>query len=102
MIAGIVATLVVLASGPAVAQRTAAGPTADPLQNICTGFLDQAGQGVSGDRAKLCECLVRETKARLTAQEMATYNKAGETGQPPPPAIMEKVLAIATTCLAAR
>jgi hypothetical protein len=91
-------SLLCLAAMPALAQTLPQG-SGNPLQDICTGFLDQSGQGVSGDRNVLCTCLVRETKARLTVDEMKLYSRAGETGQSPPPAIMEKVIGIATLCL---
>ena len=87
---------------PAFAQQPLPQSSSDPMQSLCTGFLEQSGQGVSGDRNKLCACLVRETKARLTPQEMQAYNKASETGQTPPPAVMDKVIAVATTCLSAQ
>lgn len=87
---------------PALAQQPLPKSSGDPLQDICTGFMEQSGQGVSGDRNKLCSCLVRETKARLTPREMEIYSKAGETGQAPPPAVMEKVIAVATACLTAQ
>lgn len=74
----------------------------NPPQEICTGFLAEVGQGVSGDRNKLCTCLVRETQSRLTALEMEAYSKAAENGQQPPPAVMEKVIGIATACLTAQ
>jgi len=92
------AALIAWSALPASAQTLPRG-SGDPLQDICTGFMEQGGQAVSGDRNKLCNCLVSETKARLTLQEMEIYAKAGETGQPPPPAIMEKVIGIATVCL---
>jgi hypothetical protein len=78
---------------------TASAQTKDPLQEICTGFLNQGGASVGGDHARLCTCLVGETQKRLTRQEMEIYNKAATTGQEPPPAIMQKVVAIATLCL---
>jgi hypothetical protein len=95
------AALLLVAAAPALAQQTVPKNSGDPLQDICTGFMEQSGQGVSGDRNQLCTCLVRETKSRLTVEEMKIYSKAGETGQAPPPAIMEKVMSIATTCLTA-
>lgn len=88
-----------MATAPATAQQTAPKTGGDPLKEICTGFLAQSGQGVSGDQNKLCTCLVTQTQARLTRQEMEIYNKASSTGQAPPPAIMDKVVGIATTCL---
>ena len=87
---------------PALAQQSLPQGSSDPMQSLCSGFLEQSGQGVSGDHNKLCACLVRETKARLTPQEMQAYNKASETGQTPPPAVMDKVIAVATTCLSAQ
>jgi hypothetical protein len=42
---------------------------------------------------------VRETKGRLTEAEMKAYNQATATGQQPPPAVMQKVVGIATACL---
>jgi hypothetical protein len=84
---------------PAFGQQSAPRPGNDPLQEICSGFLQQGGQGVSGDRNRLCTCLVRETKSRLTEPEMKAYNRAAETGQAPPEAVMQKVMGIATTCL---
>ncbi|MGE4062568.1 MAG: hypothetical protein AB7E79_04290 [Rhodospirillaceae bacterium] len=71
----------------------------DPLKEICTGFLAQSGAGISGDQYKLCACLVAETQKRLTRQEMEIYDKAVSSATQPPPAIMEKVMGIATTCL---
>ena len=71
----------------------------DPLQEICSSFLAQGGGSVSGDHAKLCSCLVGETQKQLTRQEMEAYNKAATTGQPPPPAVMDKVIGVATLCL---
>ncbi len=97
----VAACCLVLIALPASAQNLPSG-SGDPLQDICTGFLDQGGAGVSGDRNKLCTCLVRETKARLTPQEMLIYSKAAESGQPPPPAVMDKVIGIATACLSAQ
>lgn len=89
------------AAGPVCAQQALPKGSGDPLKDICTGFLEQGGQGVSGDRNKLCTCLVSETQSRLTRREMEIYSKAAETGQAPPPAIMDKVVNIATTCLTA-
>ena len=97
---GLIGFFLAITAWPAAAQQNPPRGAGDPLQDICAGFLEQSGQGISGDRNKLCTCLVRETKGRLTEQEMKIYNKAGETGQAPPPAIMEKVIGIATTCLA--
>lgn len=95
------ASILAMAAVPAAGQQPRPGQSGDPLQEICTGFMDQSGHSVAGDRNKLCACLVRETKARLTVKEMEIYSKAGEAGQPPPTAIMEKVMGVATTCLTA-
>lgn len=82
----------------AYAQQSLPKTSGDPLLEICTGFLQQ-GQTVSGDQAKLCTCLVRETKGRLSEAEMKAYNQATSTGQAPPPAVLDKVIGIATACL---
>ena len=96
---GLLAVLTaVLGSTPAFAQQSLPKTSGDPLMEICTGFLQQ-GQSVSGDQAKLCTCLVRETKGRLSEAEMKAYNQATSTGQQPPPAVLNKVIGIATTCL---
>lgn len=84
---------------PAWGQQSPPKSSGDPLMEICSGFLEQSGQGVSGDKGRLCTCLVRETKARLSEPEMKAYNRAAETGQPPPEAVMQKVIGIATACL---
>lgn len=89
---------VALAAAPAYGQQSLPKAGSDPLMEICSGFLQQ-GQSVSGDQAKLCTCLVRETKGRLTEAEMKAYNQATTTGQQPPPAVMQKVIGIATACL---
>ncbi len=86
---------------PAAAQQSVPKGSGDPLKDICTNFLEQGGGGVSGNRNTLCSCLVKETQARLTRQEMEIYNKASTAGQAPPPAIMDKVIGIATMCLTA-
>jgi hypothetical protein len=89
---------VIAVSLPAAAQ-TLPNASSDPLKDICTGFLGQSGQGISGDQNKLCACLVRETQSRLTKTEMEAYARAGQTGQQPPPAVMQKVMSVATACL---
>ncbi len=92
------ALMTVLMAAPVSAQQSLPKTSGDPLMEICTGFLQQ-GQSVSGDQAKLCTCLVRETKGRLSEAEMKAYNQATSTGQPPPPAVLDKVIGIATACL---
>jgi hypothetical protein len=99
MVRGIFFAVVMLAASPVFAQQGLPKSDADPLQAICTGFLEQGGQGVSGDKNKLCSCLARETKSRLTPQEMKIYADATKNGGAPPDALMQKVMGIATTCL---
>jgi hypothetical protein len=100
MIRSIAMVSALLLTGAAVDHSALAQAGAkDPLQEICSGFLAQGGGSVTGDHAKLCSCLVGETQKQLTRQEMEAYNKAATTGQPPPPAIMEKVIGVATLCL---
>ena len=94
----IILSALIFAAAPAAAQSVPQG-SGDPLKDICTGFLGQSGQGISGDQNKLCTCLVRETQSRLTRAEMEACSKSGQTGQQPPPAVMEKVIGIATACL---
>lgn len=93
--------LTIMLGGSAFAQAPATTPS-DPLRDICTGFLAQSGAGISGDQAKLCACLVGETQKQLTRAEMEAYNKASASGAQPPPAIMRKVMGIATLCLTQR
>jgi hypothetical protein len=87
--------LTVLGAAPATAQI---GGT-DPLMGICSGVLAQSPGGVSGDRNKLCTCLVRETPAQLTPTEMLAYAEAAQAGRAPPDAVMQKITRIATQCL---
>jgi hypothetical protein len=94
--------MLLVVSLPASAQQGVPGGSGNPLQNICTSFMEQSGQGVSGDRNKLCTCLVQQTQSRLSKEEMQIYARAAEAGQAPPPAVMEKIVGIATTCLTTR
>ena len=98
MVRGIFIALGIFACAPCFAQQTPK-PANDPLMEICSSFLEQSGQGISGDRNNLCTCLVRETQARLTRQEMQVYNDAGRTGKQVPDAIMQKIVGIAALCL---
>jgi hypothetical protein len=98
MIRGLLLISALLVGGAVAAQQSPKA-SADPLREICSGFLAQSGAGVSGDHARLCTCLVGETQKQLTRQEMELYNKAASSGQPPPAEIMQKVLGIAATCL---
>lgn len=88
--------ILVGASFPAWGQQTQG---ADPLMDICSGFLEQSGQGVSGDSQRLCACLTRETQTRLSRQEMQVYSDATRQGRSPPDSVMQKVLGIARQCL---
>lgn len=98
-VAALAGGMVIALTGAAQAQQSLPRTSGDPLMEICSGFLDQSTQGVSGDRNRLCTCLVRETKTRLTPAEMKAYAQASQAGQPPPDAVMQKVLGIATACL---
>jgi hypothetical protein len=99
MRAGLLLCGVLFAATPALAQVPTPGK--NPLNEICSGFLEQSGQGVSGDQAKLCGCLVERTQSQLTRPEMQAYAAASQNGQQPPPAVMEKVMNIAVQCLSA-
>lgn len=98
MLRAFLAALLLASTTPAFAQ-TGTRNGGNPLEEICSGFLESSGQGISGDQAKLCTCLVTQIQTRLTRPEMEAYAAAGANGQQPPPAVMEKVLAIATQCL---
>ena len=91
------AACVGLVGRPALAQTAAP----DPLLSLCAGVLSQGGAGISGDGDKLCTCLVRQTQDRLSSSEMVAYSEATLAGREPPPAVMEKIMSIATGCLAA-
>ncbi len=71
----------------------------DPLQDICSGFLEQNSLKVSGSAAKLCSCLVREVKGKLSRTEMEAYDKANAAAKPLPAALQEKIGTIAVQCL---
>jgi hypothetical protein len=90
----------VFAAVPAAAQ-TLPQSSGNPLVDICRTFLSQSGQGIAGDADKLCNCLAAESQSRLSRAEMEVYVKASQSGQQPPPAVMEKVTGIATACLTA-
>ncbi len=91
--------ILVSMSSLTAAQQRVPGST-DPLMDICTGFLAQSGQGVSGDAGRLCTCLTRETQVRLSRPEMEAYAQATSDGQAPPERVMQKVMGIAAQCLA--
>ena len=79
----------------AAAQKT----TDDSLTSICTGLLAETPGGVSGDHAKLCACLSKETASRLSQSEMMAYAQATVENTAPPDSVMTKIQAIATLCL---
>ncbi len=86
---------VALFASSAVAQTI----PADPMTAVCTGLLAEAPGGVSGDHAKLCACLARETPARLTEADMLAYAQSSLESKAPPDDVMKKVMAIAVLCL---
>ncbi|MBL8628843.1 MAG: hypothetical protein JNM81_04400 [Rhodospirillaceae bacterium] len=88
----------VLASSVASAQ-TLPKSSGDPLVEICSGFLEQNRLTVGGDMALLCNCLVREVKAKLSSAEMETYDKYNAAAKPLPPALQNKISGIAVQCL---
>ncbi len=71
----------------------------DPLMEICSGFLEQNRLNVSGDAQRLCTCLVREVKGKLSAAEMETYDKYAAAAKPLPDALQNKISGIAVQCL---
>jgi hypothetical protein len=73
----------------------------DPLEEICSGFLEQNSLKVGGDMAKLCTCLVREVKGQLSRTEMETYDRLNAAAKPLPNALQNKVTNIALQCLTA-
>ena len=92
MIAGLILAGLV----PAMAQPRNA--TANPLAEACSGMLAQSNIN-AGNSDRLCACLLRETPARLTQDDMVAYAEANQEGREPPKPVMDKVTAIATTCL---
>lgn len=71
----------------------------DPLMEICSGFLDQNSLSISGDAKRLCSCLVREVKGKLSKAEMEVYDRRNQAGQPLPDALQNKITGIAVQCL---
>ena len=92
-----VAIAAVLFAQPVLAQSIPA--SGDATMAICTGFLAQGAGSMSGDKTKLCNCLIRETGTKLSTEEMMAYAQASMNSQTPPPAVLDKVMNIATTCL---
>lgn len=83
-------------AAPALAQPQTGN---DPLLEICSGFLEQNSLKVSGDAARLCNCLVREVKGKLSRSEMETYDRLNAQSRPLPPALQNKISNIAIQCL---
>ena len=95
-----VTVMCLFVAGVAQAQtRNAPSVDAASLTATCSGFLEQGAGAVSGDKAKLCSCLVRETPARLSLPEMQAYAEATLNNRSPPDAVTQKMVAIATQCL---
>ena len=93
-----IALVVLLLSGVAHAQSLP-NNSGDPLQEICSGFLEQNNLSIGGSVAKLCTCLVREVKGKLSRSEMETYDKFNAAAKPLPPALQDKISGIAVQCL---
>ena len=89
--------LAVLAT-PAIVQAATPARSTD-LSAICSGLLEQAPGGVSGNHTKLCSCLATETTSRLSQGEMLAYAQATIENKAPPDPVMSKITAIATYCL---
>lgn len=66
---------------------------------ICSGFLDQNGLQISGDAKRLCTCLVREVKGKLSEDEMRVYDQLNQAGRPLADALQSKITGIAVQCL---
>ena len=73
--------------------------TGDPLHDICSGFVSQNNLTISGDVQRLCTCLVREVKGKLSTAEMEVYDKNTSAAQPLPQALQAKISGIALQCL---
>ncbi|MDX2144799.1 MAG: hypothetical protein SFV19_15700 [Rhodospirillaceae bacterium] len=95
-----VALVFCLLALPAMAQ-TLPKTSGDPLQEICSGFLEQNNLTISGDVGRLCSCLVREVKGQLSRAEMESYDRLNAAGRPLPPALQNKITGIAVQCLTA-
>jgi hypothetical protein len=93
---GLVAATLVASMMPAAAQDQ--NQVSNPLSAVCTGVLAQSNINV-GDADRLCACLIRQTPAHLTPQEMEIYAEASQAGKQPPQPVMDKVIAVATECL---
>lgn len=94
----VIIALVSLIANTAIAQ-TVPKSSGDPLQEICTGFMEQNRLNISGDAQRLCTCLVREVQGKLSRTEMEAYDKAAAAAQPMPQALQAKISGIAVQCL---
>jgi hypothetical protein len=90
--------LPLLLAAPAATQ-TPPRTAADPLTEICAGFLDQNSLKVGGSADKLCGCLVREVTGQLSRSEMETYERFNAAARPLPSALQAKISGIAVQCL---
>lgn len=91
--------IIVAVAACLAASAGAAQAPGDPLMGICSGFLAQPGVAISADATRLCTCLVREVKGRLSRAEMDTYDRANAAGQALPPEVQAKITGIAVQCL---
>ncbi|TAL01826.1 MAG: hypothetical protein EPO08_09050 [Rhodospirillaceae bacterium] len=92
-------TTVSVAARAQSVSSSAGGAASNPMLAICSGFLAQGAGSVSGDKSKLCNCLVRDTSTKLSTSDMEAYAQASLNSQTPPKDVMDKVMAIATSCL---
>jgi hypothetical protein len=94
-----IAAALILCASAASAQTAPRQGGGDPLEEICSGFLDQNNLSIGGNAGKLCTCLVREVKGKLSRREMEVYDQANAVAKPLPPALQEKITGIAVQCL---
>lgn len=95
----LIAALLFFGSACFAHAQTVPKTSGDPLEEICSGFLQQNNLTISGSAARLCTCLVREVKGKLSRSEMEAYDRANANAQPLPPALQEKITGIAVQCL---
>jgi len=74
-------------------------PGNDFMMQMCSGFLKQPGVEIAADGQRLCDCLIREVKAKLSTPEMQAYDRATLGSQPMPEALQAKITGIAVQCL---
>jgi hypothetical protein len=94
-----IAAALILCASAVSAQTAPRQSSGDPLEEICSGFLQQNNLTIGGNAGKLCTCLAREVKGKLSRSEMETYDRANSDAQPLPPALQEKISGIAVQCL---